>query len=124
MSTRLAVTAQIGSSHSPRQSRRRPTFGRSGRRGGGQGVYPRLALVSPSGDARDRSIESLRALGASCLYPRSLDAEPSIRGILQPGPPCTGAAELAERLFTLPVTAANDIAVVVRTLASLSGSRS
>ena len=66
------------------------------------GVYPRLALVSPSASARERAIESLRDLGASGMYPSSLDAVARLRPHLADERACPVARELAARLMTLP----------------------
>ncbi|HEX5065489.1 MAG TPA: DegT/DnrJ/EryC1/StrS family aminotransferase [Myxococcota bacterium] len=66
------------------------------------GVYPRLALVAPSADARDAALAALRELGASGMYPSSLDAIAALRPHLAGEPRCPTARELAARLLTLP----------------------
>ena len=66
------------------------------------GVYPRLALVAPSASRRDAALTALRDLGASGMYPSSLDAIAALRPHLAGEPACPGARELAARLLTLP----------------------
>ena len=70
---------------------------------GSTGVYPRLALVAPSAVARERAIESLRDLGASGMYPSSLDRVEALRPHLVEARECPAARDLAARLLTLPV---------------------
>jgi len=65
-------------------------------------VYPRLAVVAPSAQARDRALAALRDLGASGMYPSSLDGVPALRPHLAGEPACETARELAARLLTLP----------------------
>jgi len=69
---------------------------------GDTAVYPRLAVVAPSAQARDRALAALRDLGASGMYPSSLDGVPALRPHLAGEPACETARELAARLLTLP----------------------
>ena len=69
---------------------------------GDTAVHPRLALVAPSAQARDRALAALRDLGASGMYPCALDGVPALRPHLAGDPVCPVARELAARLLTLP----------------------
>jgi dTDP-4-amino-4,6-dideoxygalactose transaminase len=72
---------------------------------GSTGVFPRLALLAPSPPARDAALAALRDLGATTLYPASLDALPALRPQLAGAPSCPGARALCARLLTLPTHA-------------------
>ena len=69
---------------------------------GDTAVHPRLAVVSPSAEARRAALLALKPLGASPLYPSSLARIQALRPHLADDPDCPGADELAARLFTLP----------------------
>jgi dTDP-4-amino-4,6-dideoxygalactose transaminase len=69
---------------------------------GTSGVYPRLAVVAPSAQARDRARTALRHLGASGMYPDALDRVAPLRPHLAGDASCPVARELAARLLTLP----------------------
>ncbi|HEX2485072.1 MAG TPA: aminotransferase class V-fold PLP-dependent enzyme [Myxococcota bacterium] len=72
---------------------------------GATGVFPRLALLAPTPRARDAALARLRDLGATLLYPASLDAVPGLRPHLADPSDCEGARSLAARLLTLPTHA-------------------
>src|SRR5262249_55112220 len=65
-------------------------------------VAPRLALLAPSAAARDAARARLRDLGASAMYPRSLDCVAPLEPHLAEAGACPAARELAARLLTLP----------------------
>lgn len=69
-----------------------------------QPVYPRLAVLAPSGCARDRALEALTSLGAgaSKMYPSSIDAIPELRPNLVGAREFPGARSFASRILTLP----------------------
>jgi dTDP-4-amino-4,6-dideoxygalactose transaminase len=68
------------------------------------GVYPRLALRAPTGEARDAAWRELDVLGvgASTMYPSSLESVDGLRPFLVGAEPCRGAIDLAARILTLP----------------------
>jgi dTDP-4-amino-4,6-dideoxygalactose transaminase len=68
------------------------------------GVYPRLALRAPSGQAREAACRKLETLGmgASRMYPSGLEAVEALRPALVDPQPCRGARDLAARILTLP----------------------
>jgi dTDP-4-amino-4,6-dideoxygalactose transaminase len=68
------------------------------------GVYPRLALRAPTGKARDTAWRALDALGvgASAMYPSTLESVDALRPFLVGAEPCHGATDLAARILTLP----------------------
>lgn len=71
---------------------------------GVDGVYPRLALLAPDNEARDRALTELTILGAgaSSMYPASLDEVPALRAHLAHTRDCPGARDVAARVLTLP----------------------
>jgi len=69
---------------------------------GATGVFPRLGLVAPSGSARDAALAELRDLGATTLYPASLDALAELRPARADASSCPGARDFAARLLTVP----------------------
>jgi len=66
------------------------------------GVYPRLAVVAPTGEARESALARLQPLGASRLYPTALPEIRALRPYLAGATPVPGAERLAARLLTLP----------------------
>lgn len=68
-------------------------------------VFPRLALLAPSGEARDRAIERLAAVGAGAttMYPSTLAEIVALEPELEGTADCPGARDFAARLLTLPV---------------------
>lgn len=69
---------------------------------GSSAVYPRLAVVAPRAEARDAALATLRDLGATGMYPSSLDRVEALRPHVAGDPACKAARELAARLLTLP----------------------
>jgi dTDP-4-amino-4,6-dideoxygalactose transaminase len=69
----------------------------------GQGVYPRLALLAPNAAARDASLARLTRLGvgASPLYPESLDALTALAPYRVGSGACPAARDLAARIITV-----------------------
>jgi len=67
-------------------------------------VRPRLALRAPSAAARRAALAALerRGMGASALYPDSLDRVAALAPHRSDAKPCPGARDLATRLLTLP----------------------
>lgn len=68
------------------------------------GVYPRLALRAPTGEARDTAWRELEALGvgASAMYPSALESVDALSPFLVGAEPCHGAIDFAARILTLP----------------------
>jgi hypothetical protein len=58
--------------------------------------------VAPSAAVRDAALAALRDLGASGMYPGSLQGVEALRPHLAGEPACPRARELAARLLTLP----------------------
>ncbi len=69
-----------------------------------QGSYPRLAVLAPDPKLRDEALAALAVVGvgASPLYPRSLDAVDALSPHRTDSAPCSGARALAARVLTLP----------------------
>jgi dTDP-4-amino-4,6-dideoxygalactose transaminase len=65
-------------------------------------AYPRLGVIAPSPTARDAALVALVHLGATRLYPSSLDRVEDLRPHLVGSTDCPGAQEFAARLLTLP----------------------
>ena len=89
----------------------------------GTAAYPRLGVIAPSADARDAA---LAPLGATRLYPSSLDRLEKLEPHRVGAAPCPGAHEFASRLLTLPTHAglrARHVDEIVRTLERVSYSR-
>ena len=89
----------------------------------GCGVYPRLGVVAPNQAARDAALGALAALGATRLYPASLDAIPELAALCAPSAGLSGARAFAGRLLTLPVhagLAARRANALVRALAAIA----
>ena len=66
----------------------------------------RLPLLAPSAEGRIRAVAAFerRGISAATMYPAPLGSIPALRPHLaNPGDPMPGAAEIASRLFTLPV---------------------
>ena len=89
---------------------------------GATGVFPRLAVLAPTAPARDSALARLRDLGATLLYPASLDAVPGLHPHLADGSACEGARSLAARLLTLPTHAGLSGARLERVVRSLAES--
>jgi len=70
---------------------------------GDRGVYPRLAVLAADASVRDATIEALgnAGVGASGMYPASLDRVAALAGDLVGSAECPGARELAARLLTI-----------------------
>lgn len=68
----------------------------------GSGAYPRLGVIAPNRGARDAALAALAALGATVLYPSSLDRIERLRPHLVGPAECPGARDFASRLLTLP----------------------
>ena len=84
---------------------------------------PRLAVVAPSSDARDSALSTLRELGATGMYPDSLDRIPALARHLADPSPCPAARDFAARVLTLPTfrdLGGRQRARVLETLAGLS----
>jgi dTDP-4-amino-4,6-dideoxygalactose transaminase len=64
---------------------------------------PRLVLLAPDAQSRDRALARLAAVGASPLYPTALDAVAALAPHRTDTDPCPGARRLAARLLTLPL---------------------
>jgi dTDP-4-amino-4,6-dideoxygalactose transaminase len=69
---------------------------------GSYAVYPRLAVLAPDGAARDAALAKLLPLGATAMYPSSLDCVSALRPHLVGDVHCPGARSFSERLLTLP----------------------
>ena len=67
-------------------------------------VYPRLGIVAPTPETRDRALAELNRAGAgvSQLYPNSLDLVEGLRPHRVDDSVCPGAREFGLRLLTLP----------------------
>jgi perosamine synthetase len=90
---------------------------------GCDGVYPRLGLIAPSHAARSEALRSLAPIGATRMYPGSLDGIEKLRPHLAGEPKIPGAREFASRLLTLPTGKAlrgERRELAVRTLRELS----
>ena len=87
----------------------------------GQGVYPRLALLAPDPARRDAALARLlaRGLGASGMYPQSLDALPALAPHRTDGEHCPEARRLAARILTVSVGPALGERAVSRLVAAL-----
>jgi dTDP-4-amino-4,6-dideoxygalactose transaminase len=85
------------------------------------GVYPRLALRAPTGTARDTARRNLDAfgVGASAMYPSTLEFVDGLRPFLVGAEPCHGAIDLAARILTLPTHGKLNGDLLKRTLAVL-----
>lgn len=70
--------------------------------------HPRLALLAPDADARDRALRALKAWGATGMYPGTLDQIDVLRPHLVGEQRCPGARDFASRLITLPTHAGLD----------------
>lgn len=84
-----------------------------------EAVYPRLALRAPHRPARDRALRALARLGATRMYPSSLDDLSALVPHLASKPCVPGAREFAARLLTLPAGSAlrgERLEVVLRAL--------
>jgi dTDP-4-amino-4,6-dideoxygalactose transaminase len=92
---------------------------------GGEGAYPRLALLARDVDSRDRALTQLAAIGAgaSPLYPTSLDRIQALQPHLAERVRCPGAQQLAERLLTLPTQGALEGERLEQALAALAADR-
>jgi dTDP-4-amino-4,6-dideoxygalactose transaminase len=92
---------------------------------GGEGAYPRLAMLARDAEARDRALAQLAAIGAgaSPLYPTSLDGIKALEPHLAERVRCPGAQQLAERLLTLPTQGALEGERLERTVAALAADR-
>jgi dTDP-4-amino-4,6-dideoxygalactose transaminase len=89
---------------------------------GSIGVYPRLGVLAPTADQREKALASLAGLGATRMYPASLDQLPALRPHLIGERHCPAAQEFCARLFTLPTHAGlhdRQIDAVVQTLGAL-----
>lgn len=71
----------------------------------GTGVYPRLAVLAPSAPLREAALAALWQLGASPMYPSTLDAIPALRPHLVGEVDCPVARDFCARLLTLPTHA-------------------
>jgi len=69
---------------------------------GEEGAYPRLAVVAPTAADRDAALAEAAVLGASVLYPCSLDALRELAPHRAGEGACPVARELAPRVLTLP----------------------
>lgn len=73
---------------------------------GTTGVYPRLGVVAPSPDRRNRALAVLARFGATALYPSPLASIRALQPHLAESAPCRGAEDFCHRLLTLPTHAA------------------
>lgn len=85
------------------------------------GVYPRLALVAPDAGSRKNALGALRDLGATAMYPDSLDRVAPLAPHRADRDPCPQARDLAARLLTLPTFREIRGARRARTLETLAG---
>ncbi len=67
--------------------------------------YPRLALLAPSGAARDAVLSRLGWLGVTKMYPNSLDRVVALHPHLVGETSCPGAHTFSSRLLTVPTHA-------------------
>lgn len=74
-------------------------------RPGDCGVFPRLGLLAPSRERRDRALAALVALGATAMYPTPMDAIRELAPHRIEDRACPGAKHFCERLLTLPTHA-------------------
>jgi len=72
---------------------------------GDTGIYPRLGVLAPTPAERDAAVAALRPLGASAMYPTTLDEISALRPHLVGETHCPGAREFCARLLTLPTHA-------------------
>jgi perosamine synthetase len=72
---------------------------------GQSAVYPRLGVLAPDRETRDRALELLRALGATRMYPDALCGLAPLRSHLTGSAEVPGARRFAERVLTLPTHA-------------------
>lgn len=88
---------------------------------GDRGTYPRLALIAPAPELRDRALARLVAFGASGMYPESLGAIEALEPHLVGSRSCPGARRFARCVLTLPTHAglhAGAVDVILGTLHS------
>ncbi len=86
-------------------------------------IHPRLGVLAPSHEARDRALARLAHLGATAMYPATLDRVEALAPDLVSGPSYPGARDFCARLLTLPTHAGltpRRRASVVSTLADLA----
>ncbi len=69
---------------------------------GACGVFPRLGILAPSPERRDRALAALVALGATAMYPTPIDAIRALGPHRIDDRACPGAKKFCERLLTLP----------------------
>jgi len=72
---------------------------------GACGVFPRLGILAPDAERRDRALADLSALGATGMYPTPMDAIRALAGQRVDDRDCPGAKRFCERLLTLPTHA-------------------
>jgi dTDP-4-amino-4,6-dideoxygalactose transaminase len=73
---------------------------------GNVGAFPRLAVLAKDRSARNAALESMRPLGASAMYPDTLDRVRGLAPHLVGKPDLPIARAFADRLLTLPTTRA------------------
>lgn len=69
------------------------------------GVFPRLGVLAPSRERRDRALAALLPLGATAMYPTPLDAIRALEPHRIDSEACPGAKSFCDRLLTLPTHA-------------------
>jgi dTDP-4-amino-4,6-dideoxygalactose transaminase len=84
------------------------------------GVFPRLAVVAASQEARDAALEHLGPLGASRSYPSAITEIPGLQPRRVGSDECPGARSLARRIFTLATHGRTTPAQLRTALASMS----
>lgn len=66
------------------------------------GVFPRLGVLAPSRERRDRALAALAPLGATAMYPTPLDEIRALAPHRIDAGACPGAKSFCDRLLTLP----------------------
>ena len=89
-------------------------------RDGEHAIHPRLGLLAPSGEHRDRALERLAFAGATAMYPATLDAVDGLAPNRVGDGPLPSARDFCARLLTLPTHAGMTPRRIDRVVAELA----